>query len=339
MNVLITGGAGFIGFELAKSLHKAGNTVSILDINPDKYKWGIAKKLGMTRIKTNVSVLNFLAELQELGKDLDAVIHCAAQTAVTKSMIDPTKDFFYNAFGTFEVCEFARKNDLEIIYTSTNKVYGNNVNKVSLVERKTRYEFNGNFCIDETFPIDLTGHSPYGTSKLAGDLYVQDYHWTYGLKTNVFRMSCIYGASQRGTEDQGWVYHITNQIIKKEPITIFGNGKQVRDILDIRDLIRLFHLVLVSDKSTVINVGGGLDNTISLLELINIVSSQFWNLPVYPYLSYDDWRPSDQYVYISNYMKAYKLFGWEPEIDVETGIRDLVKGISKKNGIKNVNTL
>jgi len=315
MSVLITGGGGFIGFEIAKALKKGGNDVVILDNNPNLKNWIEAEKLDITRAYSNVLNINIIPELIEMGKTLDVIIHCAAQTAVTRSLDDPRNDFKNNAMGTFEVCEYARKNDLQIIYTSTNKVYGENVNKVSRIEKDTRYEFGGGFTIDETFPIDLTSHSPYGCSKLAGDIYVQDYNYTYGLITDVFRMSCIYGATQNGTEDQGWVNHIAKRIAYDDTVKIFGNGKQVRDILYVDDLVKLFKLAIENYSSGVFNVGGGRENTISVIELINLLN------PNHKKIEYYDWREADQKVYISNTAKVKKVFGWSPEISPEVGIK------------------
>lgn len=247
------------------------------------------------------------------------VHNCAAQTAVTKSLEDPLHDFITNAEGTFNVCEFARKHDAKIIFTSTNKVYGDNVNKISLKEEKTRYRYAGErYCVDELFPIDRTAHSPYGMSKLCADLCVQEYHHTYGLDTVVFRQSCIFGSDQIGSEGQGWIAHIVHQWVNGGRINIFGNGKQVRDVLHIDDLVPLFLQIVERGISGVFNIGGGLKNTISVLELIDMLDE--WEPHDRNMLFWYPWRPADQKVYISNVNKAKRILGFAPTISPKKGI-------------------
>ena len=321
MNILVTGGGGFIGFEAASKLKELGHNVAILDKNPNEFRWAAARR-KFIRIHADVLDINIL-DFDDFKTE--AIIHCAAQTAATTGYKDPLGDFVTNARGTLEVCEFARKNDAQIIFTSSNKVYGDNVNKLALCLFPTRHDFAKVSAIDETFPIDMTAHSPYGCSKLAADIYVQDYHHTYGLKTNVYRMSCIYGESQTGTEDQGWVYHIINQMINNKEVKIFGNGCQVRDILYVNDLIELMKLTLVKDISGVFNVGGGRERTISVIELMRFVNPEYTNYSFHP------WRPADQKVYISNIQKARNVFGWEPQISFEEG---LIRVINKLKLVK-----
>ena len=325
-NILITGGGGFIGFEAACKLKELGHNVAILDKNPNEFRWAAAKKNKIIRIYADVLDVNML----NFDKfKIEAIIHCAAQTAVTKSLEDPLEDFITNARGTFEVCEFARKNDAEIIFTSTNKVYGENVNKYAVKLLNNKWTLLNNYIkpfeIDETFPVDVSGHTPYGCSKLAADLYVQDYHHTYGLKTNIYRMSCIYGESQTGTEDQGWVYHIINQIVNNNEVKIFGDGCQVRDILHVDDLVELMKLTFKKNMSDVFNIGGGKERTISVLELIDFVSPKYENISFHP------WRPADQMVYVSDITKAKRELGWEPQISKEHG---LVRIINKLKMVK-----
>jgi len=317
MNILITGGGGFIGNEAALELKADGHEVSILDNNPNEFRWFLAEEAGIIRIRANVADINSESAFNKHEK-YDAIIHCAAQTAATTGYVNPREDFISNALGTFEVCEFARKNDAEIIFTSSNKVYGENPN-VSLNESTTRYDYLTSMeGINEDFSIDHTAHSPYGCSKLAGDMYVQDYHHSYGLKTNVYRMSCIYGASQTGTEDQGWIYHIVNQILNNREVRIFGDGKQVRDILYVDDLVNLMKCTLMGgNRSGVYNVGGGRYNTISLLELIERIKSGYENYSFHP------WRTADQRVYISDIEKVTEEYNWKPEISVIDGLNRL----------------
>lgn len=318
MKVLITGGAGFIGFEAATRLRNEGHEVALIDNKPDEEKWRLAQDLGMTLYKDTIHQLNY----KNMYKDLkfDAIIHTAAQTAMTKSMQAPLFDFYQNALGTLEVCEYAKSMGAHLLFTSSNKVYGENANKISVKELPTRWEYIGkNVSIEEVFPIDQTGHGPYGCSKLAADMYVQDYHHTYGLDTTVFRMSCIYGARQRGTEDQGWVYHIAKQVSKNEPINIYGDGKQVRDILYVDDLIDAMMIVLDRKISGVFNIGGGNDNTISVIELIHKLRGD----TIDDMIEYHNWRPADQKIYISNINKAVNILKWKPKTTIDEGLKKL----------------
>jgi CDP-paratose 2-epimerase len=320
MKYLITGGMGFIGLATGLELADKGHEVISLDLKTDKNQlgWAIGKDYGITPMLGNICDMN-LHLIPELDGEYDGIIHCAAQTAVTHSLKDPRHDFITNARGTFEVCEFARRNDVPILYTSTNKVYGDNVNRVNKGETEKRYTW-GKFAVDELFPIDLTGHTPYGTSKLAADLYVQDYHHTYGLQTLVFRQSCIYGSAQHGTEDQGWVSHMVRSWVNNRPIRIFGNGKQVRDMLHVDDLVDLIIRSIQTDKSGVFNIGGGHAHTISLLELFDMLNE--WEPRDFDeMLSYHPWREQDQKIYISNLRKARKHLKFDPQITVEEGVK------------------
>jgi CDP-paratose 2-epimerase len=318
VNILVTGGGGFIGYEVATRFRNEGHDVYIMDNNPDTEKWLEAQTLGMYRIKDTIHNLNVKNEYKRF--DIDVIIHTAAQTAMTKSMVSPKVDFYLNALGTLEVCEFAREHNAQLLFTSSNKVYGTNVNKIAVKELPTRWEFIGkNVSVEEIFPVDNAGHGPYGCSKLAADMYVQDYHYTYGLDTTVFRMSCIYGARQRGTEDQGWVYHIAKQVYKNEPINIYGDGKQVRDILYVDDLIDAMISALDKKASGVFNIGGGVENTISVIELIHKLRGDTINDGI----TYHDWRPADQKVYISNINKAINILKWKPKISVDEGLNKL----------------
>jgi CDP-paratose 2-epimerase len=231
-----------------------------------------------------------------------------------------------NALGTFNVLEIARLEDSSLIFTSTNKAYGENVNKVSVIEKETRYEFaepQYKEGIPETFPIDLNGHSPYGCSKLAADIYVQDYAHTYGLKTGVFRMSCIYGERQFGVEDQGFLAHFVISAVLGREITIYGTGKQVRDVLHVEDLVRAVDLALKRSKTLngdVYNIGGGPNNALSLLEVIHYIEGIN---KAKVSLKFREWRKADQKVYISDIRKAKEKLGWEPKIYWKEGIMRL----------------
>jgi len=339
MKILITGGAGFVGSHLAEYYAKKGEEVIVLDnllrakilgksTGDPYYNWNYLKQYKNVRLVRG-DIRNF-DEVRNLAKDVEAIIHVAAQVAVTTSMADPRIDLEINILGTFNVLEAARLNDSAGLFCSTNKVYGDNVNKIPVIEKETRYEFadpkhkNG---ISEMFPIDLCEHTPYGCSKLAGDIYAQDYGKIYGLKTAAFRMSCIYGPRQFGVEDQGWVAWFTIATITGKPITIYGDGKQVRDVLYIDDLVNAFDAFLQSKNQfseKVFNIGGGPENTLSLLELLDLLEQLTGKRSK---INLGNWRPSDQKVYISNISKAKEKLGWSPKESPKEGVRKLVNWV------------
>jgi CDP-paratose 2-epimerase len=343
MRVLITGGAGFIGSHVAEYYAIKGEEVVVLDnlsrteilgkvVGDPLYNWNYLKRYANVKLIKG-DIRNF-EQVKEAAKDVNAIIHVAAQVAVTTSIANPRIDFEINMLGTFNVLEVARLEDASLIFASTNKVYGENVNKIPVIEKETRYEYMDPRFIEgipETFPIDLTGHSPYGCSKLAADIYVQDYAYTYGLKTGVFRMSCIYGERQFGVEDQGWVSWFAIATLTGKLITIYGDGKQVRDVLYVGDLIDVFDKFLNSNlKHEVFNIGGGPKNTLSLLELLEMLKKMSG---MNPKISFTEWRPADQKVYISNINKAKILLNWEPKTTPENGIRRPVNWISNNIGL------
>jgi CDP-paratose 2-epimerase len=236
----------------------------------------------------------------------------------------PLEDFSINAFGTLNVLECLRRKSKKaaFIYCSTNKVFGENVDKIRLAEKDTRYVYKTTKGVAEEMPIDLTGHTPYGASKYTGDIYTQEYARIYGMKTAVFRMSCIYGTRQFGFEDQGWVAHFVVSNILKRPVTIYGDGKQVRDILYVQDLVMAYDKFFKSGmKHGVYNIGGGPENTTSLLELIATLERQTGMKMKY---GFDDWRPSDQKVYISDISKVSKALGWRPTVKPPEGLKLLI---------------
>ncbi len=212
-----------------------------------------------------------------------------------------------------------------IIHCSTSKIYGSNINKILIRDKGTRYSFADEQLksgVPEDFPIDLCEHTPYGCSKLTGDLYTQDYAHTHGLKTGIFRMSCIYGPRQFGVEDQGWVAWLTIATLLNKPITIYGDGKQVRDVLHISDLIQAYDTFINSNlKHGVFNIGGGPHNTLSLLELLDMLEALTGTRPK---ITYSEWRPGDQKVYISDITRAQVRLGWRPKISPMEGVRKLV---------------
>jgi len=340
MKILVTGGAGFVGSHVAEYYAKRGEEVIVFDnlsraeilgktVGDQLYNWNYLKS-NYPDIKLVRGDIRDFDKLKATTCEVDVIIHAAAQVAVTTSLRDPRTDFEINTLGTFNVLEAARLNDSAVVFCSTNKVYGENVNKIPVIEKATRYEYadpkykNG---IPEDFPIDLTSHSPYGCSKVAADLYAQDYAHTYGLRTGVFRMSCIYGERQFGVEDQGWVAWFVIATLADKPITIYGNGKQVRDVLYVRDLVRAFDAFLSSNlRHGVFNIGGGPENALSLLELIGLLGKLTGKRPK---VSFSSWRPADQKVYISDIQKATRLLGWRPQVRLEEGVKRLVDWVSE----------
>jgi CDP-paratose 2-epimerase len=332
---LITGGAGFIGCNLADYFLNGRFEVKVFDNLSRKgteknIEWLKSNhKTGFEFIKNDIRNFDSLLEATE---NIDIIFHTAAQVAVTTSIENPREDFEINALGTLNVLEAARQSNSDpiIVFTSTNKVYGNNVNKIPLIEKDTRYEFadpNYKEGIPENFSTDAEEHTPYGSSKYTADIYIRDFFNIYGLKTVTFRMSCIYGTRQFGNEDQGWVSYFIISSFFNKPIVIYGDGKQVRDVLYIDDLIRSFELAYQNIKKTkgkVYNIGGGAKNTMSLLELLNMLK----NLGLNPKYKFDKWRPADQKVYISDIKKA-KEFDWAPEITPKEGVKKLLNWVKE----------
>jgi CDP-paratose 2-epimerase len=257
--------------------------------------------------------------------DADAVLHLAAQVAVTTSVADPRADFEINALGTFNVLEAVRTAAAgrpAVLYSSTNKVYGH-LEHVRVVERDGRYGYADRpDGVDEAEPLDPL--SPYGCSKSAGDQYVRDYARIYGLKTISFRQSCIYGARQFGIEDQGWVAWFCVAAAMGRPFTIFGDGRQVRDLLWVDDLIDAYRRALdriEAVRGEVFNLGGGPRNTLSLLELVALLERALgrWLGP-----GFAAWRPGDQRVFVADVRKAERLLGWRPTVAVAEGVDRLL---------------
>lgn len=333
--MLVTGGAGFIGSHAALHFQKRGYDVTVLDnlsrgwlLKKDdpnsQFNWELlAQHPEIKLIKGDV---RDAACVYDLASTADVIIHTAAQTAVTTSTVDPETDFTSNAVGTFQVLDAARRGGKKpkVIFCSTNKVFGENVNALEVIEGEGRYRFvddwrNG---IPESFSIDRCEHTPYGCSKLTGDIYTQDFGHLYGLRTGIFRMSCIYGTRQFGMEDQGWVAWFVIAALSGKPLTIFGDGKQVRDVLWIDDLIRAYEAFIESDLGVeVFNMGGGPAKTLSLIELLQIIKEE---TGIAPEIAYDDWRPSDQKVYISDIRRVKRVLDWEPDTEPREGVRRLI---------------
>jgi CDP-paratose 2-epimerase len=280
------------------------------------------------RLQVQIADTRDRTAMEDALRDACAVYHLAAQVAVTTSIADPVEDFEINARGTLNLLEAMRKQGkrVPVLFTSTNKVYGD-LNDVNLQANETRY-----FPADATMKQrgvsearPLAFHSPYGCSKGAADQYMLDYAHTYGLPATVFRMSCIYGPRQFGTEDQGWVAHFLIRALQGQPITIYGDGKQVRDILFVDDLVnalQLAHTHIEQTAGQAFNIGGGPANTISLVELLALLK-EMQGAPI-PY-SFDAWRRGDQRYYVSNTAKFEQMSGWSAQVSKEQGLLRLYK--------------
>ena len=326
--VLITGGAGFIGTNLADRLLRRGRRVRILDSlarpgSEANLRWLLTHH--RTRLQVEVADLRDAARLRAALAEVSTVFHLAAQVAVTTSLEHPEEDFAVNARGTLALLEALRERggDARLIFTSTNKVYGA-IDDIELVQSDRRYAPRNELArsgIAETRALQF--HSPYGCSKGTADQYVLDYARSYGLATAVFRMSCIYGPHQHGTEDQGWLAHFMIRAADREPITLYGDGKQVRDALFVDDLVDAFLTAeqrLPDIAGQAFNIGGGPENTLSLLELIDRIAALNGRRPR---LAFGAWRVGDQRWYVSDIRKFHRATGWLPRIGVEEGVRRL----------------
>ncbi len=323
--VLITGGAGFIGCNLVNHFIQHGDEVVIYD---NLYRKGVKHNILWLRGQYGDSFKMIKGDVRDYDTLLRSVegaqliIHTAGQTAVTTSVADPRQDFEINAAGTLNVLEAARfvGEDPIFIYLSSNKVYGGMEN-VKVIEKESRYEYlTLEHGIDECQPLDF--YSPYGCSKGTGDQYVHDYARIYKLRSLVFRMSSIYGPRQFGMEDQAWVAYFVIAAVKGWPISIYGDGKQVRDILFVEDLVQAVELACSNIQTTsgqIYNIGGGPTNTISIWREFEPLLRALIGNPI-PMLGYNEWRPGDQRVYISDIRKAMRDFGWKPTVRVAEGL-------------------
>jgi CDP-paratose 2-epimerase len=344
LHVIVTGGAGFIGSNVSAAFLRDGHRVTIFD---SLARPGVERNLAWLQSQARGGALQFVrgdvrnANLVQSvvgAGDVHLVFHFAAQTAVTTSLVNPREDLEINALGTHNVLEAVRQSSASVppmlFYTSTNKVYGALAHREA-EEAPTRYRFTDPELdahgVSELEPLDF--HSPYGCSKGAADQYVRDYARIYGLRTVVFRMSCIYGPRQFGTEDQGWVAHFMLAVAAGRPLTIYGNGKQVRDLLFVDDLVRAFRLAALHIDTTagnVYNIGGGRQNSVSIWHELRPRLEQLADRPVHTRL--DEWRPGDQPVYVSDTRRAQRDFSWQPLVDVDEGLRRLWDWALELNG-------
>lgn len=339
MNVFITGGAGFIGCNMAAHHLAKGRNVTVFDNlsrprTRHNLEWLMAQARGKLHfIQGDVRDAGSLQAAVSRARP-DLVAHLAAQVAVTTSVIDPREDFETNAVGTFNVLEAARAQATRpaVIFASTNKVYGG-MEEVGVVAEENRYRYRDlPEGVSEHQPLDF--HSPYGCSKGSADQYVRDYARIYGMKTVVFRQSTIYGTRQFGVEDQGWLAHFVIAVAKGRPISIYGDGRQVRDMLNVRDLVAAWEAAwerIDTVSGEVFNIGGGKGNTISIWRECGPILEQLAGhaIPV----TYGPWRPGDQPVFISDNRKAMDKLSWAPRVDLKTGIRELWDWVSANAGL------
>ncbi len=333
-NYLITGGAGFVGSNYVNRLLQRGEKVLLFD---NLSRAGAVKNLRwLKEVHGEKAVDLMLGDVRDTeqicmaAKQADVIVHLAAQVAVTTSVTHPREDFETNAMGTFNTLEAARlsgRNPL-FIYASTNKVYGG-MDDVAIVEDDMRYSY-ADFPqgISESQPLDF--HSPYGCSKGAGDQYVRDYARIYGLPTVVFRQSCIYGPRQFGIEDQGWVAWFVIAALTGRKISIYGDGKQVRDILYVEDLLNGYDAAIKNPDvcaGQIYNVGGGAQNTLSVWTEFQPILEKLLGKPIL--VAPGEWRPGDQKVYVSDIGKATRELGWKPEAGVEAGIEKLFNWVKQ----------
>ncbi len=327
---LITGGAGFVATNVADRLLRDGWRVRLFD---NLSRPGVEQNVRWLVSQHGSCVESIVADVRDraaLAAAIDGVsrvFHFAAQVAVTTSLVDPFHDFEVNARGTLNLLETVRGMDAppSVLFTSTNKVYGH-LDDVPLVRNGRRYQpaeaavaARG---IAEDRPLDF--HSPYGCSKGAADQYVLDYARTFGLPATVFRMSCIYGPHQFGTEDQGWVAHFLIQALRRAPLTLYGDGLQVRDVLFVEDLVdamMLAHDEIGTTAGQAFNIGGGPQNTVSLLELLDLIAGLTNMRPAF---EIEPWRPADQRYYVSNTTRFERATGWRQKVSLRHGLERLM---------------
>jgi CDP-paratose 2-epimerase len=334
--ILITGGAGFIGSNAARYFGTRNWNVTVLD---NLSRAGTDKNLQWLRDGTTFDFEQVDVRDQPRidcvlsDNRFDAVLHLAAQVAVTTSVADPRTDFAVNALGTFNVLDAVRRHcpGAVFIYASTNKVYGK-IAAAACELRGSRYAYvDRPYGIGENEPLEFL--SPYGCSKGAADQYALDFARIYQIPATSFRQSCIYGPRQFGVEDQGWVAWFAIASMLGRDITIFGDGKQVRDVLHVDDLLRAYEAAIrAPDKvaQQAFNVGGGPDRALSLLELVGMLASRLGRaIP----LRWDDWRPGDQQVYVSDIRKLDTVLGWKPEIGVTAGVAQLMDWVEQNRKV------
>lgn len=338
MHYLVTGGAGFIGSNYVHRLLKRGERVTVFD---NLSRRGALSNLDWLQAAFGADAFRLIQGdvrdatlLATAARDVDVIIHLASQVAVTTSVAHPREDFEINVTGTFNVLEAARLmgNHPIVIFASTNKVYGG-MESLIVEEKETRYAYRDYpRGIPETYPLDF--HSPYGCSKGSGDQYVRDYARIYNLPNVVFRQSCIYGPRQFGVEDQGWVAWFVIAAVLRRPITIYGDGKQVRDLLYIDDLLDAYDAAVDNiDRvaGQIYNVGGGPANQLSVWQEFRPLLERLTGreIPV----QWSDWRPGDQRIFVADIRKAAGYLAWRPKVSVEEGITRLYHWVEENRAL------
>ena len=336
--VLITGGAGFIGSNLADRLASAGCEVVVFDALA---RAGVERNLAWLQMRHPGRILHVAADVRDAdavtaaAEGTDAIFHLAAQVAVTSSLSDPRDDFGVNLTGTLNVLEAARAGGAgaPVIFASTNKVYGA-LDDVALVQLNDAYlpedrELRAS-GVGESRPLDF--HTPYGCSKGGADQYVLDYARSFGVPTCVLRMSCIYGPRQMGTEDQGWVAHFLIRALDGEGVSIFGDGRQVRDILHVRDAVAAYvaaweRIDAVSGRA--FNLGGGPRNAVSLRQVLAHIEGLVGD-PIRT--EFCEWRPGDQRYYVSDATAVQQALGLPPPMHWREGLADLAEWLQTERG-------
>jgi CDP-paratose 2-epimerase len=328
--VLVTGGAGFVGTNVVDRLLTGGHEVVVLD---DLSRPGVEQNLAFLQAghPSPTFIEGDIRDAETVRRALRGcahVFHFAAQVAVTTSVVEPRADFGVNLAGTLNLLEEVRRMSRppSVLFTSTNKVYGG-LADLAVVDTGGRYEPADDDArthgIGEGRPLDFC--SPYGCSKGGADQYVLDYAKTYGLRAVVFRMSCIYGQHQQGNEDQGWVAHFLRQALHGEPITLYGDGLQVRDILHVDDLVDAMFRTMADIEGLsgrAFNIGGGPSNTVSLLELLGLIDALGGRRPE---VSFEDWRVGDQHWYVSDTRAFSQATGWTAGVGVRAGVERLYR--------------
>lgn len=339
MKVLVTGGCGFIGSHVCEYyINKKAEVISFDNLTKYElartgyaaeaarsYNWDYLKGLGVVLIKGNIHNLD---ELMKAVDGCDYIIHTAAQPAMTISIESPELDFSTNVLGTFNVLETARKFDIPIVYCSTIHVYGNKINE-TLTEGETRYIRNPP-AIDERHPIVEGTITPLHASKRSAELYVQTFIDTYGLEAAIFRLTGLYGPRQFGGEDHGWVANFIIRTLLGRPITIYGSGKQVRDILYASDVAEAFHAFYIARKTGIYNIGAGFDCSISLIECIKLIRELTGKKPI---VQHGPSRLGDLQYFVCDISKAKNLLGWTPKVHPKEGIAKLAAWIKENDSI------
>jgi CDP-paratose 2-epimerase len=337
-NYLVTGGAGFIGSNYVHRLVQRGENVTIYDnLSRAGARRNIAwleETFGKDEFRLVVGDLRSADLLTDSTREADVIVHLAGQVAVTTSVTNPRADFEANALGTFNALEAARVSERNpiFLYASTNKVYGG-MDDVELVEEATRWRYKDLLggC-PETQPLDF--HSPYGVSKGAGDQYTRDYSRIYDLRSVVFRQSCIYGPRQFGIEDQGWLAWMMIAAVTGRPITIYGDGKQVRDVLHVDDLLNAYDIAIEkidNAKGQAYNIGGGPHNVLAVWAEFGPILERLLGRKIE--VQRADWRPGDQRVFYADFSKARRELDWEPKIDLEEGIELLFNWVKENKSL------